>query len=221
MNTKGKNTITKTANILAIIIGIFVLIVAISAVSSKAKGYSSIFGYTVYSVRTESMTGDNADSFNKGDLIFVNLLDEEERANLKVGDVITFFTLIDVDGDGTPERALNTHRIERINTIGDKEQIITKGDNNAEVDSTPIDKDSTDIVGIYSSKIPWIGNISLFVKSSTGFLILIVIPSLLVVIYCIYLFIKNYKVYNAEKRKEDIEKIKAKLEQEMKNKDKK
>ena len=39
---------------------------------------------------SNSMKGDKADNFQKGDLLKIKILDEEEKKNLQPGDVITF-----------------------------------------------------------------------------------------------------------------------------------
>lgn len=214
--TKAKKTITKIVNVLSIIIGVLVLIVAISAISSMSRGYSSLFGYTMYSVRTDSMEGDNPDSFNKGDLIIVKILSEEAKSDLEPGKVITFFDFIDINDNGVKEEVLNTHRIVSINT--DNKQVTTKGDNAIGTDDTV---DFEKIVGVYSSKIAGIGSVFLFIQSPTGFLVTIVIPSILVVIYCAFLLFKNLNVYNKEKRAIDLENMRKQILEDMKDKDNK
>jgi signal peptidase len=195
-NTKVKKILTKTANIIAVIIAVFVLIVAVSS--------TKIFGVTLYAVKSDSMKGDNPDSFNKGDLIFVKLINAEQQQDLKVGDIITFYDMIN------GKRELNTHRIVSIETVGTTTQITTKGDN-ASGEDTPIDMGSSDIVGVYSFKIGGLGNVILFIQSPTGFLVSVVIPSILVVIYCAYLLFKNLNVYNKEKKQIDMENMRKEI----------
>ncbi len=216
--TKVKKVLTRTANILAVIIGVFVLFIAVAAISSMSKGYTSLFGYSLYAVKSNSMEGDNPDSFNKGDLILVKLINSEQQSELKVGDVITFFDMLDTDGDGVSKRELNTHRIKSITTIGSVIQITTKGDNSPNLDA-PIDLGSEDIVGVYSSKIAGLGNLILFIQSPTGFLVTVVVPSILVVIYCAYLLFKNFKSYNKEKRAADLENMRAEIIKDMQGKE--
>jgi uncharacterized membrane protein (DUF106 family) len=70
-------------------------------------------------------------------------------------------------------------------------------------------------VGVYASKIEGLGGVVLFVQSPTGFLVTVVIPSALVVIYCGFLLVRNIVSYSRVKREEDIEKIKEELKKEM------
>lgn len=213
METRVKNITAKILNVLAVIVGVFVLIIAVTAISSAANGdkYSSLFGYTAYAVKTDSMDGDKADSFKKGDLIFVRLLEGEQRGGLTAGQIITFLDNIDTDGDGIKEKQLNSHRITAVRPDG---SYTTQGDKaGSEPDIYPVKPEN--VVGVYSSKAANLGNFVLFIQSPAGFLALVVIPSILVVIYCAYLFIKNLKVYNNEKKSGELEKMRLEIMKEM------
>ena len=52
----------------------------------------SVFGIAPMAVTTGSMDGDREDSFAEGSLIFVRILDDEGRQELKEGDIVTFRT---------------------------------------------------------------------------------------------------------------------------------
>ena len=212
MEKQNKKIASKVINIFVWIVVGLILLVTISTITSKAQGYSNLLGYTAYAVKSESMVGSNADSFNKGDLIFVKLLSDEEKANLEVGQVITFWDWIDTNGDGIKEHELNTHRIVSINEATG--QITTKGDNNSDNDSTIRDI-AEDVIGVYSSKIGYVGSFVLFIQSATGFLVFIVVPSLLIVLYCVYLLIKNFKVYNKEKKTDELVKLRQDVMKEL------
>ena len=66
-----------------------------------------VFGVAPMAVTTGSMDGDEADSFAEGALIFVRILDEEEKQALQEGDIVTFRT----------NGAYVTHRIVTVNTV--------------------------------------------------------------------------------------------------------
>lgn len=216
MEKRVKKALTKTANILAIIIGVFVLLVAVSAIASAAKGYASVFGYTVYAVRSDSMEGDNEDSFNKGALVFVKLLGDDEKSDLEVGQIITFKDWIDVNDDGKLDEVLNTHRIIDVFENNGDVYYQTQGDKAAKLNSDKKEQvDSGDVIGVYSSKINGLGGVVLFIQSPTGFLVTVVVPSALVVIYCAYLLIKNVMDYGKLKRNAEIEKIREELKKEI------
>ena len=121
---------------------------------------ASLFGFSPLSVQTDSMTGKNKDSFNAGDLIVISSVDD--RKNLKVGDVITFWDLI----GGTKQ--LNTHRIVEIDDSKEYSYFYTQGDGNDERDFNP--KTFDEIVGRYQFKVPGMGGALDFLSSSWGIL---------------------------------------------------
>lgn len=191
MNNKSKKGAKIAVNVIVTIIAILVLIIAVNTLVSNKKGYTSFFGTASYAVKTESMEGDKKDSFDKGDLIFVKVLkNDTQRAALKPDSVITFWDIID------GKRQLNTHRI--IGIFGNANvgiQYQTQGDN------SPITEmiDYREVVGVYQSKIANVGSLITFFKSATGFLIFVVVPSILILIYCIFNFVRNYKKFAIEK----------------------
>jgi signal peptidase I len=183
MSEKTKKIINIVVDVVVAVVLVFVLILAISAITSKAKGYdgyTEIFGKAYVAVASDSMEGENEDSFSKGDLIVVKLLSDDEKKHLEVGQVITFRTN-QITNDDT--YVLNSHRIIEATASGDGcvYSYTTQGDNNASSDRSPVNY--SDIVGVYSGKASSIGYMFLFMKSSTGFFVCVVLPSLLVVVY--------------------------------------
>lgn len=129
----------------------------------------SVFGVTPMVVLSGSMSGDAEDHIEVGDLVFINKADPDK---LEVGDVIAF-----MDGQTTV-----THRIIRIETDSDGDvQWITKGDANNKEDSKPVTEDN--LVGIYSFRIPGLGDVAMFLQQPVGMLIVIGIPCLAFIIY--------------------------------------
>lgn len=102
---------------------------------------SGKFKYTLSSIASDSMYPE----LQRGDGIIVKKLTDEEKDNLKVGDVIAF-----KDGG-----FIITHRIIEITEEDGKKIYQTKGDNNTSKDVTKKGKD--DIIGIVKIKIPYIG----------------------------------------------------------------
>lgn len=178
MSERTKKILNIVVDVVVGIILVFVLIIAISSITSKAKGYNgytAFFGKAYVAVASDSMKGDGEDNFEKGDLISIKLLSEEEAKNLKVGDIITFETLEIVDDT----RVLNTHRIVEIPE--NATYYVTHGDNNPESSTEKVFFD--EVVGIYEGKASGIGHVFLFMNSTWGFFVCVVVPSLLVVVY--------------------------------------
>ena len=169
-------TVKKAAEILfSVVLWAVILMAALFTFTTLAtrnnNQVASVAGFTPLSVASDSMSP----TFRAGDLIFIRKC---EPASLKVGDIITFHAIIN------NEYALNTHRIAEIQEQNGARCYTTKGDNNAIAD-THIISDG-DIVGKYQFRIPGMGKVMDFLSSSTGFLIVIVLPMLAFFIYQIY-----------------------------------
>lgn len=162
--------------VISVLLWVIILVAALYAFTTMAtrdnQNVSNLMGYTPLVVKSDSM----APTFSAGDLIFIKKCD---TATLKEGDIICFHTIID------NEYALNTHRIQKIDTVGDARSYTTLGDNNNGITDTHIISDG-DIVGKYVGHLKNAGKVMDFLSSSTGFLIVIVLPMLLFFIYQVY-----------------------------------
>lgn len=117
---------------------------------------------------------------------------------------------------------LNTHRIVDINrnSEGKIVSFVTRGDNNDTNDSMAVSV--ADVVGVYEGKASGIGHMFLFMSSSAGFFVCIVLPTLLIVVYCVVNLIlvikKEKKVQIAEaeiEKQAEKERIRQELLAEM------
>ena len=162
--------------VLSVILWAIILVAALYAFTTMAtrdnQNVANIFGYTPLTVQSDSMVP----TFASGDLIFIKKCDP---ATLKEGDIICFHTIID------NEYALNTHRIQSIAENGEARSYTTVGDNNNGVADQHIISDG-DIVGKYVGHISGAGKLMNFLSSSTGFLLVIVLPMLIFFIYQVY-----------------------------------
>ena len=162
--------------VISVLLWVIILVAALYAFTTMAtrdnQNVSSIMGYTPLVVKSDSM----APTFCAGDLIFIKKCDS---STLKEGDIICFHTIID------NEYALNTHRIQKIDEVGDARSYTTLGDNNHGVTDTHIISDG-DIVGKYVGHLKNAGKVMDFLSSSIGFLVVIVLPMLLFFIYQVY-----------------------------------
>lgn len=162
--------------VISVLLWVIILIAALYAFTTMAtrdnQNVSNIMGYTPLVVKSDSM----APTFRAGDLIFIKKCD---TSTLKEGDIICFHTIID------NEYALNTHRIQKIEEVGDARSYTTLGDNNNGIADTHIISDG-DIVGKYVGHLQNAGKVMDFLSSSIGFLIVIVLPMLLFFIYQVY-----------------------------------
>lgn len=227
MTAKTKKILNIILDVVIAIVLVFAAFLAIVSIRSKAKGYNQyteIFGTAYLAVASDSMDAPKPDyvpegkleGFAEGDLIKIKLVNEEQAKKLEVGDIITFQTSYVEEG----KLVLNTHRIVAINgEEGNATSYVTKGDNpitNPGNDNSPVS--IADVVGVYQGKASGIGHIFLFMGSTAGFFVCIVLPTLLIVVYCavnlVLVIKKEKKVQTAEAELEkdaERERIRAEL----------
>lgn len=147
--------------VISVLLWAVILVAALYAFTTMAsrdnQNVANLFGYTPLTVQSDSM----APTFRSGDLIFIRTCDP---STLKEGDIICFHTIID------NEYALNTHRIQSIETVGDARSYTTIGDNNNGIADQHVISDG-DIVGKYIGHVTGLGKVMDFLSSSMGFLI--------------------------------------------------
>lgn len=188
MNKVAKKIGAAVVDIIIVVLILFSVIISISSITAKANnGVPDLFGYTPFSVQTDSMKP----TLNKGDYIFIEECDNE---NLKVGDVVTYFTIID------GQRVINTHRIVNVYNNNGMIEYQTQGDNketNPEPDKLLLAPG--DVIGTYNgSKIPVMGTVIDYLSTQLGFFLVILLPVLLFTLYQIYklvaVILHNHKV---------------------------
>lgn len=198
--SKGKriaNTIVNVVLVVAIILA--ALCTYTSYVSTSGNGVPSIFGIRMLSIQTKSMYP----TLNSGDMIFDSAV--KDPSQLAIGDIITYWTVID------GERVLNTHRITQIYDGGGHLIFQTKGDNNTIEDSLTVHE--SEIVGQYNgAKIAGLGKVFDYLQTSTGFLIVVVVPVALFFIYHLIQFFRVLFEYNNIKSKLQYEQERGKNE---------
>ena len=190
--------------LLYVLLGVVFVICALVTVSSinRKDGVSNVFGYTTMTVQTDSMQG----TINKGDLIVGKLIGEKDYDKLEVGDIITFYIVID------GERIIDTHRIHEIKEIMGETFYQTKGDNVDAIDDGY--RNNSDIIAIYKMRIPGLGSVIDFLKSTLGFFLCIFTPLMIFIIYEVYRLI-SIIIYN--KKVQMIDDVKDSTSDDVKN----
>ncbi len=190
-----KKIINIIVDILLVIVFLFGVLCSYTAyVSKSGSGVPDIFGVRLFSIQTESMEP----TFSPGDLIVDVAV--KDPSKLEKDDVITFWFVKD------GEMELNTHRIVDIEDKGNYLSFTTKGD---AYDQNDIGKvHQGDIEGKYLFAIPLMGYVIEFLKSSLGFLLIIVLP---VFAFFVYNLIRFFRVFMDFR----MQKMRAQLQQEM------
>ena len=133
--------------------------------SYTSKEVPDVGGYLPLIVLTDSMYP----VIESGDLIICHTAEPEE---IQVGDVIAFF---DPAGNGS---SIVTHRVTEVTEEGWR----TKGDNNNAEDRLTVRQE--DLVARYDgTRIAGAGNVALFMQTTPGLILCVVVPLLLLVGY--------------------------------------
>jgi signal peptidase len=190
---KAKKVLNTVINVV-LIIAIVVAVIAtyVSFVSTSGNGVPNIFGLRLLSIQTDSMYP----TIDPGDLVIATGVEDpstlrapgtykDENGNdvQHEGDIITYWTIIN------GERVLNTHRIIKIYDGRGYLIFETKGDNNTTAD--PLTVHESEIVGQYKLKVPGVGKVFDYLQTSTGFLIVVVVP---VFIFFLFYLVQFFRV---------------------------
>ena len=167
-NTRKSNTsqkvLTVVGAVLCVIFGFMLIcnIVIVIKGNVSPDRPPSVLGVTPMVVLSGSMSGDAPDHIEAGDLIFAKPVQPED---LKIGDIITY-----MEG-----KTAVTHRIIGIN-VGEDGKLLfdTKGDANNTADTDPVHQDN--LVGIYTGRIPMVGDLAIFMQTPLGMIIFIGVP---------------------------------------------
>ena len=151
------------------------------------------------------MTDSMYPEIHSGDLIICRTAKADEIA---VGDVIVF---VDPEGNGT---SIVTHRVTEIETKDGQRLMHTQGDANNTADPTPIAPDK--LLGRYVRRLPGMGRVVLFMQTTPGLLLCVVLPILLLVGYDVLrrrAYEKRHKD-NTEQLLKELEELRAKQNEE-------
>lgn len=151
----------------------------------------SVGGVFPLIVLTDSM----APEILGGDLIICHTVEED---NIKEGDIIAFF---DPAGNGT---SIVTHRVTEVTEQDGELAFKTKGDANNAEDKLLVPAD--DVAGVYQNRIPGAGNIAMFMQTTTGLVVCVVLPIILLIAYDMV----RRRMYEKSK-KEDMDALMAEL----------
>lgn len=202
-STKGKQAEkTSAAHKIGTIIGAVICIILIPVlvinITLIVKSYtnqdeiSDIGGFLPLIVLTDSMYP----TIQSGDLVICHKAEPEK---IQVGDVIAFF-----DPAGN-ENNVVIHRVIEIASEKGELAFRTQGDANNTADELAVPASS--LVGIYRTRIAGAGNAAMFLQTSTGLIVCVVIPLLILVGYDIV----RRRIYE-KRNKSDTEALLKELE---------
>lgn len=209
-------------NVVFYLLILLVLLFSISNIRAKNKNdqIPNIFGKGYLNVLSDSMTGDNEDSFNTGDMIIVKIANKKNISKLEVGNIVTFYDYRLASNKGAGS-ALDTHRIVYIDkTNNDSYVYYTVGDKIAKqlnFDASKLNADNyltilnslgsnnyqafgfTEIRGIYSGK--WSGFGKTIQAINNHFIAIIIVPVAILLVFEIGVLVLNIMRAREEKLK--------------------
>lgn len=197
--TKEKTlTIHKILTIIGTILCVILIPILIINITLIAKSFinedevPSIGGTLPLIVLTDSMYPE----IESGDLIICHTA---EAKDIKVNDIISFF---DPAGNGT---SIVTHRV--IEIVEENGEIFfrTRGDYNNTEDKELVPAEN--LVGVYKTRIAGAGHVAMFMQSTAGLIICVVLPIILLVGYDII----RRRIYE-KNNKQDTDALLAELE---------
>ena len=199
---KARNLIRNIVVWLFVAIAVLMMVFTMISVATFDRTDRSLFGMKAFIVLSDSMSKTD---FSAGDLVFVK---EVDPATLAEGDIISYISQNTANYGETV-----THKIRRVTTDA-------KGNPGFVTYGTTTDTDDETIVtypfviGKYKGHIPKIGRFFQFLKTTPGYIVCILIPFLVLILFegaqCIRLF-RKYKAeqqaaLNAEREKLEADK---------------
>ena len=203
---KVRNAITIAVTVILIVLLFPLLCINLTLIikgSLNPDTPPDIFGTAPLAVTTDAMAGEEEGCFSDGALIFVKLLDADEKETLKEGDVITFRS----------EELFVTYRITEVvrGEDGSVHSFRAIGDRDAkEGVNVPLTVSPENVIGVVTGSVAGLGGFAMFLQTPVGVLVFVGIP---VVAYLIYdisriaLSNKRAKAAQGEKIREKDEEI--------------
>lgn len=183
---------------LMVALAVCMMIFTVVSVNTFDRSDRSLFGFKAFIVLSDSMSKTD---FDAGDLVLVKEIDP---STLKEGDIIAY----------TSQNTSNygetvTHKIRELTTDANGEAgFITYGTTTDTDDETVVTYPY--VLGKYKTRIPKVGRFFMFLKTTPGYIVCILIPFLLLILIqglnSIRLF-RRYKYEQEQEMKEEREKI--------------
>lgn len=189
---------------LVVVLAVFMMVFTIVSVTTFNSSQRTLFGYRALIVMSDSMS---ATDFSAGDLVLTRYVEPD---TLQPGDIIAYSSL---DPDSYGETITHKIRSRTTNASGEP-GFVTYG--------TTTDTDDAIVVtypyvlGKYTGRIPKAGSFFLFLKTTPGYIVCILLPFLLLIlmegVHCIRLF-KQYKSEQQAELNEERERLRKDREE--------
>ena len=187
---KAWNIISTVFVWIMVIVAVCMMVFTIISVNTFNRNDRNIFGYRCYIVLSDSMS---ATDFNAGDLVLVKSVDP---TTLVEGDIIAYQSQNPENYGATVTHKIRAKTVDRNGNQG----FITYGTTTNVDDETVVTYPF--VLGKYEFALPKVGTFFQFLKTPQGYIICILIPFLLLIIYQGLNCVKIFKMYKAEQMAE-------------------
>lgn len=217
--SKGKNIVkvifNTIINILIVIVLITSLLIAVMALTSKSTGISTIFGYTIQPIQSDSMKGGSPDGyggkdFGKGDLMIAKATNFNPDAKYEIGDIVTYETK-----DTEDRIVLISHRIVDVYETPDGTLRYQTWGDNRQVSEIPDQSNKEEYINsgeiaslYYSSNYQGVvlkgwGAPLDYLRTQQGFFFVVLLPMIIFFLYALVRVVLSASDYRKSKAKED------------------
>ena len=188
-----KKAINIAKNVLVwavVILSVFMMIFTIVSVNTFDRNDRDLMGLRFYIVLSDSMS---ATDFDAGDLVVVKKVDP---TTLQVGDIISYQSQNMENYGATVTHKIRSKVTDASGNPGFITYGTTTGVNDATVVTFPL------ILGKYQFALPGVGTFFQFLKTTQGYIVCILIPFLLLILYQGLNCVRIFKRYKAEQMEE-------------------
>lgn len=175
---------------LLVITAVAMMIFTVVSVNTFDQNDRSLFGFRCYIVLSDSMS---ATDFDAGDLVLIKKVDP---TTLKEGDIIAYQSQNQENYGQTVTHKIRMKTTDQNGNPGFITYGTTTGTDDKAVVTYPF------ILGQYKMSIPKMGTFFQFLKTTQGYIICILIPFLLLILYQGLNCVKIFRMYKAEQMAE-------------------
>ena len=173
-----------------VVVAVLMMVFTIISVNTFDRNDRNLFGYRCYIVLSDSMS---ATDFSAGDLVLVKSVDP---TTLQVGDIISYQSQNSENYGATVTHKIRAKTVDSSGNPG----FITYGTTTGVDDETVVTFPF--ILGKYQGSLPKVGSFFKFLKTPQGYILCILLPFLMLIIYQGLNCVKAFKRYKSEQMAE-------------------
>ncbi|MBR2343222.1 MAG: signal peptidase I [Clostridia bacterium] len=193
---KALDVIKKILSCILIVFTVCMMVFTLFSTLTFDKNERELFGIRFYVVLSDSMSKsdknkDDKVHFNAGDIVIIKSVDDP--TTLEAGEIIAF---VSQNKDSIGKTV--THRIREVkrNSRGELLGYVTYGTNTDTNDEATVEP--AYVLGTYAGKIPLVGHFFNFLKTTPGYIVCILVPFLLLIIWQGVNTVKLFRQYKQE-----------------------